>query len=256
VVGGCFGIRGIDSIDDIAMTSNGFFLKDKLADLKSAGLSRVSISLDSVNAAVFADISGRDEKDLSNVLDGITEAIVLGMSPVKINMVVMKDVNASHILDMIDFFKDTPCSLRFIEYMDTGTVNNWSEDEVMSAAEIITEIESRYVISPVEDPKYGEVASRYEMQDFPLRLGFITSVSRPFCRDCVRARISADGKFFSCLFGASSFDFLELMRSGAGDEEIADVLRGKWAARDDRYSELRSELKGSAPKEEMFKLGG
>lgn len=246
----------VDGVEDIAMTTNAVLLPFKAQALKDAGLGRITISLDAIHDETFQAMNGVGFP-VSRVLEGIEAAERAGLSPIKINMVVKRGLNDHEILSMADHFRHTDHILRFIEFMDVGTTNGWRLDDVVPAKEIVETIQTQWPLEPL-DPNYaGEVASRYRYVDGGGEIGVIASVSQPFCRTCTRARITADGELFTCLFGAQGRDLKALLRSGASDAEIKAELTGIWRRRGDRYSELRTdETAELKPKAEMSRLGG
>jgi cyclic pyranopterin phosphate synthase len=241
---------------DLTLTTNGSALRAHAQALVEAGLRRVTVSLDSLDDAVFGAMNGIDFP-VAKVLDGIDAAMDAGLAPVKVNMVVRRGVNEASIVPMADWARETGVILRFIEYMDVGHSNGWRLDEVVPAEELIATIRERWPIEPA-DPSYrGEVADRWRYLDGDGEFGVISSVTEPFCRDCTRARLSADGKLYTCLFAVDGRDVRAVLRGGADDEALAGFLAGAWASRDDRYSELRSRATTSSlPKVEMFAMGG
>jgi len=196
--------------------------------------------------------------ELSHVLDGINEAQKVGFNDIKINVVIQKGVNDHNVLDMVKHFKNTPQVLRFIEYMDVGNCNHWESKYVVPSSEIVNTINQHYPIEPAGRQYFGEVASRYKFCDGQGEIGFISSVSQPFCRDCTRVRLSADGQIFTCLFAQNGHDVRSLMRNGADDQTILSHIQSVWQNREDRYSELRSKIpsKEKPRKVEMYHIGG
>ncbi len=241
---------------DLTLTTNGSALRAHAQALVEAGLRRVTVSLDSLDDAVFGAMNGIDFP-VAKVLDGIDAAMDAGLAPVKVNMVVRRGVNEASIVPMAAWARETGVILRFIEYMDVGHSNGWRLDEVVPAEELIATIRERWPIEPA-DPSYrGEVADRWRYLDGDGEFGVISSVTEPFCRDCTRARLSADGKLYTCLFAVDGRDVRAVLRGGADDEALAAFLADAWASRDDRYSELRSRATTSSlPKVEMFAMGG
>ena len=243
------------SLSDLSLTTNGSLLARKAAGLAEAGLRRVTVSLDSMDPKVFAAMNDVDFP-VSDVLDGIDAAAAAGLTPIKVNMVVKRGVNADGILPMAEHFRGTGHIVRFIEFMDVGMSNGWRLDDVVPAQEILETIAARYPIEPV-DPNYtGEVAGRWRYTDGAGEIGVITSISKPFCGDCTRARLSAEGVLYTCLFATGGVDLRAPLRDGADDDEIANLLRTTWEKRDDRYSERRSEVTVNLPKVEMSYIGG
>lgn len=247
-------IRNLKVIEDIALTTNGWLLPKFAEPLKKAGLNRINLSLDSLDEATFRKMNGRN-KSVKGVLKGLKTALDAGL-PVKVNMVVEKGVNEADILPMTTHFRDLGITLRFIEYMDAGNFHHWKKDKVVSAKTIIDTIHKEYPLEPI-DPNYrGEVAKRYRYLDGRGEIGIISSISQPFCSDCHRARLSADGKIYKCLFASGGIDFKERLRSGISQTQLVEDLASLWRARDDRYSELRSRIDLSDPKVEMSYIGG
>ncbi|RMF97930.1 MAG: GTP 3',8-cyclase MoaA [Gammaproteobacteria bacterium] len=247
-------LAGIAGIDDIALTTNGILLAQHAAALKAAGLSRVTVSLDSLDDEVFRRMSGgRGSKD--RVLEGIHEAVEAGLVPIKINTVVKRGVNEDSVLPLVEHFRGSGVIVRFIEYMDVGTINHWRRSDTVPSAELLQRISARWPVEPVKPDYHGEVASRYRFVDGGGEIGFISSVSEPFCGSCTRARLSSDGQLFTCLFASSGIDLKTPMRAGASDEELLALIGRSWNAREDRYSELRAE-RGGGEKVEMYYIGG
>ncbi|HEY7258281.1 MAG TPA: GTP 3',8-cyclase MoaA [Gaiellales bacterium] len=247
-------LAAIEGIDDIAMTTNGSLLPRKARALAAAGLRRVTVSLDSLDDTVFGTVNDVDFP-VERVLEGIDAASEAGM-PVKVNMVVKRGLNETSVLDMAEHFRGTGHTLRLIEYMDVGTTNGWQMDDVVPAAELIAAIGAEWQIDPV-DPAYpGEVARRYRYADGAGEIGIIASVTQPFCHDCSRARLSAEGRLYTCLFAAAGHDLRRRLRGEGGDEELEAFLRRIWGRRGDRYSELRTAETSGRPKVEMSHIGG
>jgi cyclic pyranopterin phosphate synthase len=243
-----------DGLRDLTLTTNGSLLAQKAAGLRRAGLDRVTVSLDSLDDAVFQAMN--DVRfPVARVLTAIDAALDAGL-PVKVNMVVKRGANENSIADMAARFRDTGVVLRFIEYMDVGTTNGWRMDEVVPAGEILDRIEEHWPLEAL-DPLYpGEVANRYRYTDGAGEIGLIASVTRPFCGACTRARVSAEGELYTCLFASKGTDLRGPLRGGAGDAEIARLLGGVWAGRFDRYSELRGEETAGVARVEMSHIGG
>jgi cyclic pyranopterin phosphate synthase len=239
---------------ELTLTTNGSLLRQKARTLADAGLARVTVSLDSLDDATFRAMNDSDFP-VERVLDGIAAAADAGL-PVKVNAVVKRGVNDRGILDMASYFRDTGHVLRFIEYMDVGHTNGWRMDDVVPAAEIVATISGTYPLEPVEPSYRGEVASRWRYRDGGGEIGVIASVTQPFCGDCTRARLSADGRLYTCLFAVRGHDLRALVRSGAGDAELAAAIGAIWSARTDRYSELRTARTATLPKIEMSYIGG
>jgi cyclic pyranopterin phosphate synthase len=240
---------------DLTLTTNGALLAKQAQALKDAGLKRVTVSLDSLDDAVFKAMNDVDFP-VAKVLEGMEAAALVGLEPIKVNMVVKRGVNQSSILPMARFFREKGYILRFIEYMDVGHTNGWRMDDVVSSAEIIGIISAELPLEPA-DPNYkGEVAERWRYKDGSGEIGVISSVTQAFCRDCNRARLSAEGKLYTCLFAIKGHDLKSLLRSGAADDEISQTIARVWSKRADRYSELRSENTIALPKVEMSHIGG
>ena len=248
-------LAGIDGISDIALTTNGAALAAKARTLKDAGLNRVTVSLDALDDETFA-VMNDVAFPVARVLDGIQAAAEVGLTPVKVNVVVKRHVNDDAILAMAEHFRHSGHILRFIEYMDVGTTNGWRLDDVVSAEEIRRAIDARWPLEPLGPSYPGEVANRYRYRDDAGEIGLIASVTQPFCGSCTRARLSADGKLHTCLFASRGHDLRSLLRRGATDDELAQHLRAIWTTRADRYSEARGAQTGQAPKIEMSYIGG
>jgi cyclic pyranopterin phosphate synthase len=240
---------------DLTLTTNGSLLARQAQALKNAGLKRVTVSLDSLDNEVFKAMNDVDFP-VEKVLDGMDAAANVGLGPVKVNMVVKRGMNESSILPMARFFREKGYILRFIEYMDVGHTNGWKMDDVVSAAEIVKLIHAEMPLEPLGPNYRGEVAGRWRYKDGSGEIGVVASVTQPFCRDCNRARLSAEGKLYTCLFAVNGHDFRDLIRGGATDDEISQVIARLWSKRDDRYSEIRSENTVSLPKVEMSHIGG
>lgn len=248
-------LREIDGVRDLTLTTNGSLLPRKAEALKAAGLKRVTVSLDSLDEGVFAAMNDVDFP-VARVLEGIEAAAAAGLNPIKVNMVVKRGVNDDHILDMAGHFRGSGHIVRFIEFMDVGSSNGWRMDDVVPSADVVAAIDAVWPLEPI-DPGYpGEVASRYRYRDGQGEIGVISSVTQAFCRACSRARLSADGKLFTCLFGISGHDFRVMLREGASDEDLAEKVRAVWGRRGDRYSEIRSANTGDLPRVEMSYIGG
>jgi GTP 3',8-cyclase len=246
----------IDGIDDIAMTTNGSMLSPKKAKaLKDAGLNRVTVSLDSLDDDIFKSMNDVNFP-VARVLGAIDNALAAGLEPVKIDMVVKRGMNDGSVVEMARRFKGTGIILRFIEFMDVGTTNGWKMDDVVSAAEILELLGQEWAIAPADPNYYGEVADRYRYLDGSGEFGIIASVTQPFCGSCTRARLSADGQLFTCLFGARGHDFRSMLRDGSSDEQISAFVQRVWGNRSDRYSEVRSENTIHLKKVEMSRIGG
>jgi cyclic pyranopterin phosphate synthase len=248
-------LAAIPRVEDLTLTTNGVLLPEHAAALREAGLHRVTVSLDADDDATFMRMNDAGVP-VSRVLAGIEAAEAAGLGPIKLNMVVKRGWNEHAVLPMARRFRGTGRILRFIEYMDVGHSNGWRLDEVISADEILSTISAEFPLEPMAPTKPGEVAERYRYADGAGEIGVIASVSRPFCGDCNRARLSADGQLYTCLFATSGHDLRALLRGGASDEDLEATLRTIWAARDDRYSEIRSAETVALPKVEMSYIGG
>ena len=240
---------------DLTLTTNGAALRTMARPLADAGLHRVTVSLDSLDDAVFGAMNGVDFP-VARVLDGVDAALEAGLRPVKINMVVRRGINEASIVPMARWARETGVTLRFIEYMDVGHSNGWRLDEVVPAQELIDTVSAVWPAEPADPTYRGEVAGRWRYADGLGEFGIISSVTRPFCRDCTRARLSADGKLYTCLFAVAGLDVRAVLRDGSTDEQLVAFLADAWRARDDRYSELRSQSTSDLPKVEMFAMGG
>jgi cyclic pyranopterin phosphate synthase len=240
---------------DLTMTTNGLLLPQKAAALKAAGLNRITVSLDSLDEAVFQAMNDVGAS-VAAVLRGIEAAEQAGMHPIKINMVVKRGVNESSVLPMVRYFRERGHILRFIEFMDVGHTNGWRLDDVVPARELVATIDAEFPLEPLEANYRGEVANRYRYRDGAGELGLIASVTQPFCADCSRARLSADGKLYTCLFAVNGHDLRSLLRSGSSDEAIHAAIGDVWRVRTDRYSEIRSAATVDLPKVEMSYIGG
>ena len=240
---------------DLTMTTNGILLPALAEDLKAAGLKRVTISLDSLDDSVFQAMNDVGVS-AQEVLRGIEAAEGAGLHPIKINMVVKRGVNEDSVLPMARYFKERGHILRFIEYMDVGHTNGWRMDEVVPAAEIIERVGAELALEPIEPNYRGEVANRYRYLDGSGEIGLIASVTQPFCHDCTRVRLSADGMLYTCLFAVNGHDLREVVRSDASYEELIETISSVWTRRTDRYSELRSVATEGMQKIEMSYIGG
>jgi cyclic pyranopterin phosphate synthase len=244
----------IDGLD-LALTTNGSALAKKAQALKKAGLDRITVSLDSLDNDVFMAMNDVDFP-VDRVLEGIDAAATAGLSPVKINVVIKRGLNEGDIVPMAGHFRGSGHILRFIEYMDVGSTNGWRLDDVVPAKEVVAAVDSNWPLEPV-DPNYrGEVANRYRYKDGEGEIGVVASVTQPFCSDCSRARLSAEGRLYTCLFAVTGHDLRELVRSGASDVDIRDAIAEVWRIRGDRYSEIRSSQTAGLPKVEMSYIGG
>lgn len=240
---------------ELTMTTNGSLLKNKAAILKAAGLDRVSVSLDALDDETFMKMNDVDFS-VSRVLEGIQAAELAGLTPIKVNMVVKRGVNEHSIIPMASAFREKGHTLRFIEYMDVGTTNGWQMQDVVPAGEIVECIDAVHPLEALEPDYRGEVAKRYRYLDGAGEIGLISSVTQPFCGDCTRLRMSADGALYTCLFSARGFDLKAALRTGASDERLKEILTGIWTKRSDRYSEMRTEETSRGRKVEMSFIGG
>jgi cyclic pyranopterin phosphate synthase len=248
-------LRANPRVRDLTLTTNGVLLPQHAEALAEAGLHRVTISLDADDDETFARMNDA-RIPVAKVMAGIEAAEAVGLGPIKVNMVVKRGWNEHAILPMARRFRGTGRILRFIEYMDVGHSNGWRLDEVVNADEILATLSREFALEPMEPTHPGEVAERYRYVDGAGEIGVIASVSRPFCGACSRARLSADGQLYTCLFATRGHDLRGLLRGGATDEQLEADLRGVWLARDDRYSELRSAATADLPKVEMSYIGG
>ena len=251
-------LAGIPGLDDLTLTTNGYLLPQQAQRLKDAGLKRITISLDSLDQEVFKVMNGRG-LGVDRVLQGIEAADAAGLSPIKINAVVQRGVNDHTVVDLARRFKGTGHIVRFIEYMDVGNRNGWKWDEVVPAAEVVQRIDAEMPLEPADSNYRGEVANRYRYRDGEGEIGVIASVTQPFCADCTRARLSTDGKIYTCLFASRGVDLRDEMRAGASEDQLRDILTRVWGLRADRYSEERTELaplQNDRRKIEMYQIGG
>jgi cyclic pyranopterin phosphate synthase len=242
-------------VEDLTLTTNGVLLPQHAAALKEAGLHRVTVSLDADDDETFTRMNDA-RVSVASVLGGLEAAEAANLGPIKLNMVVKRGWNDHAILPMARRFRGTGRILRFIEYMDVGHSNGWRLDEVVSADEILATVSSEFPLEPMPPTKPGEVAERYRYADGAGEIGIIASVSRPFCGSCDRARLSADGQLYTCLFATRGHDLRALLRGGASDADLAAAIRAIWGDRTDRYSELRSLETVDLPKVEMSYIGG
>ena len=245
----------LPGLRDITLTTNGSALAKRAAGLKAAGLRRITVSLDSLDEAVFRSMNDVDFP-VQRVLEGIDAARDAGLAPIKVNMVVQRGVNEHSIVDMARHFHGSGCILRFIEFMDVGATNGWRLDDVVSAEEIVGAIHAELPLEPIPANYPGEVARRWRYLDGGGEIGVIASVTRPFCGTCSRARLSSEGRLYTCLFGVQGKDLRGLLRGGQADDAIAAQVRQVWQARTDRYSEIRSAATLHLPKVEMSHIGG
>jgi cyclic pyranopterin phosphate synthase len=251
-------LNGIPGVEDIAMTTNGVLLAKHAYELKAAGLERVTVSLDSLDQETFAKMNGGFGR-VSEVLDGIQHARDAGLGPIKINAVIQRGVNEAGVLDLVERFRGTGVTVRFIEYMDVGNRNDWREQLVVPSRDLQALIHARWPLRAVRPDNVSEVARRYAFEDGQGEVGFISSVTQPFCGSCSRARLSSDGSFYTCLFAQTGTDLRAPLRAGTDDTEMTRIIRGIWSVREDRYSEQRMVLRkraDAAPKVEMNYIGG
>jgi cyclic pyranopterin phosphate synthase len=251
-------LAAVPGVEDLALTTNGYKLAPLAGELADAGLGRVTVSLDSLDPEVFARMSGRDLEP-GPVLEGIAAAEAAGLTPIKINCVVQRGVNDHTLVDLARHFRGTGHVVRFIEFMDVGTLNGWELSQVVPASEIAARIDAEMPIEPAGPNYRGEVASRWRYRDGSGEIGIIASVSQPFCGDCTRARLTTEGRLVTCLFAAGGTDLRGPLRDGAGDDQLTDFIASVWSRRADRYSELRSaatHLPGARRRIEMYQVGG
>jgi cyclic pyranopterin phosphate synthase len=251
-------LTGIPGVEDIALTTNGVLLANHAVDLHANGLKRITVSLDTLDKEIFTRMSGGFGA-LDQVLAGIDAAIAAGLTPVKVNSVIERGVNDHTALDLVEHFRGTPVIVRFIEFMDVGNRNHWTPKMVVPSRELAARINERWPMHPVSENYCGEVAQRWRFDDGGGEVGFISSVSQPFCGACSRARLSSEGQFYTCLFANHGTDLRAPMREGVDDVELLRIIRSAWVGRADRYSELRDELRRDSPetkKIEMYYIGG
>jgi cyclic pyranopterin phosphate synthase len=249
-------LAATEGIEDLALTTNGSLLtREKALALRAAGLHRITVSLDSLDDGIFRAMNDV-HFPVARVLEAIDAAAAAGLTPTKIDVVVKRGMNDRDVETLAAHFRGSGHIVRFIEYMDVGSTNGWRLEDVVSGREIRDRIAARWPIEPVQSTYFGEVANRYRYLDGQGEIGIITSVTQPFCSTCTRARLSANGELYTCLFASSGRDLRELLRRGASDEEIGAVIDGTWRARDDRYSEIRSEETAGMKKVEMSHIGG
>ncbi|MFI4970361.1 MAG: GTP 3',8-cyclase MoaA [Lysobacterales bacterium] len=249
-------LAAVPGIDDIALTTNGSLLAAQAQGLRDAGLKRLTLSVDTLDPSTFRAMSG-GRGDIATVLDAISAAERAGFASIKINCVVMRGSNDGQVLDLVEHFRGSGHIVRFIEYMDVGTCNDWRRDLVVPSAELRGRIAARWPLVELAANYGSEVARRYRFADGAGEIGFISSVSEPFCGDCTRARLSADGKLYTCLFANTGHDLRGSLRAGASDAELSGLIRAVWNARDDRYSEIRSTVIAARREHvEMYAIGG
>lgn len=248
-------LAAIPGLEDIALTTNGVMLPRLAEDLAAAGLGRITVSLDTLDKSVLANMSGGRAR-LADILAGIAAAEAAGFQRIKINTVVQRGVNDHTVMDLLDHFRGTPHRVRLIEYMDVGNSNHWSVGDVVPNAKWVEVIGQRWPIRPTASRSPAETARRYEYVDGQGEIGFISSISQPFCGGCTRARVTADGVFYTCLFANRGTHLMPLIRHGEDPRELVGRIASAWAGRTDRYSELRGQPGGDRQKVEMYRLGG
>ena len=250
-------LAALPQVEDVALTTNGVLLARHAEELKAQGLSRVTVSLDSLDPAVFRTMSGGYGTP-AEILEGLAAARAAGLAPIKVNCVVQRGVNDQTVLALVEHFRGTPVIVRFIEYMDVGTRNHWEPKRVVPSRELHAAVHARWPLVPLAAGYHGEVAERYGFADGQGEVGFISSVSQPFCGACTRARLSSEGVLYTCLFATHGLDLRTPLRAGADDAALEQLIRGAWLGRNDRYSEARAELHaaGSERKIEMYYIGG
>jgi len=251
-------LTSLPGVEDIALTTNGVLLSQHAVELKAAGLTRITVSLDSLDPEIFKSMSG-GLGDVEDVLRGIEHARRAGLAPIKINAVVQRGVNEQGVLDLVERFRGTDVIVRFIEYMDVGNRNHWQPELVVPSKELVARIGERWPLEPRERQYRGEVAERYAFSDGQGEVGFISSVTQPFCGDCSRARLSSDGVLYTCLFSTQGTSLRNALRGGASDDSLLELIANVWLARADRYSERRAELRKTSDdpeKIEMYYIGG
>jgi len=247
----------LKKIEDIALTTNGVLLKKYSEELKACGLNRITVSLDSIDPEQFRKMSG-GRGNLETVLEGIDAALSVGFKKLKINAVIKRGTNDDQVIEMIDYFKDQSVIIRFIEYMDVGNLNQWKLNETVGSDEIIKKLSEKWQLDPLDKNYEGETAQRYQINGSETEIGLISSVTKPFCGSCTRARLSSDGKLYNCLFASEGKDIRSWVRDGKSDEYIKNELASIWKERRDRYSELRysDEIDNTDEKVEMYYIGG
>ena len=247
----------LKEIEDIALTTNGVLLKKYSEELKACGLNRITVSLDSIDPEQFRKMSG-GRGNLETVLEGIDTALSVGFKKLKINAVIKRGTNDDQVIEMIDYFKDQSVIIRFIEYMDVGNLNQWKLNETVGSDEIIKKLSEKWQLDPLDKNYEGETAQRYQIDGSETEIGLISSVTKPFCGSCTRARLSSDGKLYNCLFASEGKDIRSWVRDGKSDEYIKNELASIWKERRDRYSELRysDEIDNTDEKVEMYYIGG
>jgi len=248
-------ISSVEGITDLALTTNAVLLPRHAAALKEAGLGRITVSLDSLDEAIFRKMAG-ERGSVKEVLEGMEAAEQAGYTNMKINTVVQRNINDHTIVDLVGHFRNSGHTVRLIEFMDVGNVNHWNRELVVPSADLLKTIHDRWPLQPVAKQPAGETARRYAFTDGAGEVGFISSITEPFCGDCSRARITAEGLFYSCLFSARGTVLRDKIREGMGADELTEVIRELWTKRADRYSELRSDLPRRQTHVEMYRMGG
>lgn len=253
-------LSAIDGIDDLALTTNGHLLAAQADELAAAGLDRVTVSLDALDDEVARRLIDTDVS-VQVILDAIEVAHAAGLGPIKVNTVVRRGWNDDQVLPLVEYFRDTPHTVRFIEFMDVGTTNQWDVSDVVPSAELVDVIGARWPIEPIERSHRGEVAESYRFVDGAGSVGFISSVTQPFCADCTRLRLSAEGSLYTCLFATTGTDLKGPIRAGATDDDLLERMISTWGSRSDRYSELRGGVPLATPvtrgeRIEMSYIGG
>jgi len=249
------GLAALEGIEDIALTTNGSRLAECARELKRAGLKRITVSVDSIDPATFAEMSG-GRGNLAVTLAGIEAARQAGFDVIKVNVAVLKGQNDESVLDLVDHFRGSGVIVRFIEFMDVGTLNGWRSDQVVPSRVLRDRIHARWPLEPLEQNYRGEVAKRYAFVDGKGEIGFISSVTEPFCGDCHRARLSADGTLYTCLFANVGTELRQPLRAGASDADLIALMQNVWRNRADRYSEIRGEKLKDSERVEMYRMGG
>jgi cyclic pyranopterin phosphate synthase len=248
-------ISAVEGLTDLAVTTNAILLPRHARALKKAGLGRITVSLDSLDETVFRQMAG-ERGSVKEVLDGIEAAERAGFDKLKINTVVQRNINDHTVMDLVSHFRNSGHTVRLIEFMDVGNVNHWNRELVVPSADLLKTIHDRWPLKPVAQQPAGETARRYAFTDGAGEIGFISSITEPFCGDCSRARITAEGLFYSCLFSARGTVLRDKIRDGMGEDELTGVIRELWTRRADRYSELRGNLPRRQPHIEMYRMGG
>ena len=247
-------LTALPGLEDLALTTNGVLLPEQARDLRAAGLKRLTVSLDTLRPDRFRALCDT-EVPLARVLEGLAAARAAGFGPLKVNCVVQRGINDDEVLELAAFAREEGCQLRFIEFMDVGTANGWRLDAVVPAAEILATLSARWPLEPLPHPE-GSVARDWRYADGRGEVGLIASVTAPFCQGCDRARLSADGHLYTCLFAAEGLDLRAFLRAGLPDRDLAALVSSRWGRRDDRYSALRREATPGLPRVEMFRIGG